>query len=154
MVDKFIEGALLLTVVLNLGVLAIINWPGSRHDKSSRSFSLAVVFVIFWAVGTALLQLADSTEYIATGTYMFYVSPILLVVSLLLFAQRFFVVKEQPVDIITRLVAFVAVGLSLYLLVDKAAMGSVAIGGAGTLNDLRVVPIVYGIYIVYFILGF
>ncbi len=92
--DHLLASVLYLVAIVNL-LMAIVVLKSDQRRTENRLFAIFLFAAVFWAIGDALMLYADNYELAKTGLVLFYVSPLLTTLFVVLFSLVF--PNEKPV---------------------------------------------------------
>lgn len=140
--------SLLSIIVINTAIVWVLATQ-SWHIVVNRYFILAVLFVIFWALGALLLAVGATPFFVDLGRVLFLVAPMYTILFLSLFAAVFPETKGKVFTPITTFLAVITVILSAYIIYSPSQfIPIIAIGENG--NSLSVDFFWYSLYTLYF----
>jgi signal transduction histidine kinase len=140
---------LALVAIANMAVVWVVASQGWRV-LVNRYFIMAAIFVIFWALGTALFFAADSREMAQIGITTFYVAPMFMIIFLSLFVTVFPAEKGVAFTLPNMLLTIATVLFASIIIYNPSILTeSIQLNGTGN-NQLFVRPFWYAVYFTYF----
>lgn len=141
--------SLALVIIINL-VVALVIASQSWHTKVNRYFVLAVALVIVWAIGTLLLVVGSTSNFIEVGRLLFLIAPMYTILFLSLFAAVFPQIKGRSFTYFNMFLAALTVVFSLFIAIDPTRFISEVTVVSDAYNKITVDAFWYSIYVVYF----
>lgn len=139
---------LLLIILINLVVVWIIS-SQSWRVRINRYFVLAVVFVIFWAIGSILLIAGSNESMVALGRLLFLIAPMYTIFFLSMFAAVFPKENGVSLTIFNLFLGVLTFVFSLYILYDPSQFVPISLLQSGN-SHFVVNPFWYTVYTAYF----
>ncbi len=141
--------SLALVIIINLVVALVIAWQSWRI-KVNRYFVLAVALVIVWAIGTLLLVVGTSPEFVEAGKLLFLVAPMYTILFLSLFAAVFPKVKGRSFTRFNAFLSVLTVAFSVLIAIDPSRFITEVTIASGVYNEIVVDKFWYSTYVAYF----
>lgn len=149
--------------VIILAIVAIINmmvvWVVASQGRKvvvNRYFAMTALFVIPWALGTALFFAATTQELARFGLMLFYIAPMFMILFMSFFAAIFPASRGSALTMPNLLLAFLTTIIATIIFNNQSILTrSIELNAERDFNNLLFVdPFWYVVYFAYFSFAF